>query len=290
MAHTPTVVLSVLLAAGASTGVSFALRPTSEAAPDVGAAALQQELGELRRTVAELQKQTEALAKVPAAAAAPVADRVAVPTISDEQIAAAIAAWLQRNPAAALPASARGTAEAPFDFDRTFAELQTTSFWADAGPWKRAYASGRMDELVAKFEALAKASPNDPKAQMQLANAYLAYLQMDQTKAPQLSLKADRAFDAVLDLDETHWEARFSKAVSYTFWPDFLGKKKDAIKHFETLVEQQETQPAADHQAQTYLYLGNLLEQRDPAKAKEIWARGARRHPNNQELAKKAGG
>lgn len=289
MTQTPTVVLSVLLAAGAATGVSFALRPTAEVAPDAAAASLQHEVAELRRTVAELQKQQEALGKAPSAAAAPVADRVAVPTISDEQIAAAIAAWLRKNPAVALPAAAGG-AEAPFDFDRTFAELQTTSFWSDAGPWKKAYAAGRMDELVAKFEALAKASPNDPKAQMQLANAYLAYLQMDQTKAPQLSLKADRAFDAVLDLDETHWEARFSKAVSYTFWPDFLGKKKDAIKHFETLVEQQETQPAADHQAQTYLYLGNLLEQRDPAKAKEIWARGARRHPTNQELAKKAGG
>ena len=94
----------------------------------------------------------------------------------------------------------------------------------------------------------------------------------------------------MLELDDRHWEARFSKAVSYTFWPEFLGKRKPAIQHFETLVAQQEAMPASPEQAQTYLYLGNLLQRTDPAQARELWSKGARRHPDNQELAKKLAG
>jgi hypothetical protein len=30
-----------------------------------------------------------------------------------------------------------------------------------------------------------------------------------------------------------------------------------------------------------------LLEARDPARAKEIWSKGARRHPDDQDLLKK---
>ena len=110
---------------------------------------------------------------------------------------------------------------------------------------------------------------------------------MDQSKW-ELSMKADKVFDKVLALDDKHWEARFTKAMQYTFFPDFLGKKKDAIAHFETLVRQQESMPVDAIQAQTYLYLGNLLEYRDPQKAKEIWQKGARRHLDNQELQKRA--
>ena len=77
-----------------------------------------------------------------------------------------------------------------------------------------------MDEVIAEIEALAKANPNDPQAQMNLAHAYMAYLQMDSSKWD-MSMKADKQYDKVLDLDENHWEARFTKAVSYTFWPPF---------------------------------------------------------------------
>lgn len=288
MTQTPTVVLSVLLASAAAAGLSFALRPSAETAPDDAGQALQREVADLKVQIAALVKQHEALANAPAPVMAAAPERVAAPTVSEEQIAAAVATYLQKRGSGAVPAAA-GAAEAPFDLDKTFAELAVTSVWANSTPWKKAYASGRMDELMAKFEAAAKQAPNDPQAQLQLANAYIAYLQMDQTKAPQLSLKADKAYDRVLDLDETHWEARFSKAVSYTFWPEFLGKKKESIQHFETLVAQQDSMPVQDSQAQTYLYLGNLLEASDPARAKEIFQRGAQRHPNNQDLAKKAG-
>ncbi|MBL8729153.1 MAG: hypothetical protein JNM25_12020, partial [Planctomycetes bacterium] len=220
--------------------------------------------------------------------AAPVAaapQRVAA-TVDDQQIAAAVEAYLQKRGGAARAGDAK--AAASFDLDTDFDSLSGTNFWSHGELWKRAFAAGKMDDVIAQFEALAKANPQDVAAQMDLARAYMAYLQMDQSKW-QLSMKADKVFDDVLALDHNHWEARFTKAVSYTFYPDFLGKKKDAIANFETLVQQQELQPVQPNQAQTYLYLGNLLEQSDPKRAQEIWAKGAKRHPDNQELRQKLG-
>jgi tetratricopeptide (TPR) repeat protein len=146
-----------------------------------------------------------------------------------------------------------------------------------------------MGELVGMFEQAAKDKPNDAQAQMDLANAYVAWLQLDQSKGPTLGMKTDQQFDKVLAIDDNHWEARFSKALSYTFWPKFLGKDKDAIANFERLADQQDRMPVEDSQAQTYLFLGNLLEQSDPTRARETWQRGLRRHPNNTELQKKIG-
>jgi tetratricopeptide (TPR) repeat protein len=290
MSQASIVVLSVALAAAAATGVSFAMRQNAEVVPKDNAVDLQREVLELKKQHAELLAKYERLANAPATVNASLAaERVPVTTISEEQVAAAVASYLKKHGAAVDAAlGVAAEAEVPFDIDRSFEELATSSYWENSAAWKKALASGRMDELIAKFEAAAKANPNDTKTQMQLANAYLGYLQMDSTKW-QLSMKADKVFDSVLALDPTHWQARFTKALSYTFYPDFLGKKKDAISNFETLVQQQETMPVEASQAQTYLYLGNLLEARDPAKAREMWARGARRHPDNQELQKKLG-
>ena len=73
-----------------------------------------------------------------------------------------------------------------------------------------------------------------------------------------------------------------------TFWPDFLGKKKEAIAHFERLVTQQAQMPARPEFAHTYLYLGNLQEQRgETEKARQTWQRGLQLHPDNAELKKK---
>lgn len=288
MNSTTILVLSTLLATSTAVAVTVLRSPEAPVAP-TGIAELQREVADLRSANQKLQQRLEAIASTPASAAASLpsaGERASVASVSPEQVAAAVESYLQRRAgpgavdAAAKPAAA-------FDLATEFSKLQGTNFFEDSALWKRLMAAGKMDEAIKQFEELAKAHPTDTKAQMDLANAYLAYLNMDQTKW-QLSMKADAVFDKVLDLDEKHWEARFTKAVSYTFWPDFLGKKKEAISHFETLVAQQEAMPAQAHEAETYLYLGNLLEARDPAKAKEVWSKGARRHPDNQELAKKA--
>lgn len=290
--NSPSIILaSIALSSVGAVVVSLALRPVAETSPVSAAsfAELQSTVAELTKANTALQGKLEAMAKVPAPAVMLENDRTAVPAVSNEQVAAAVEAYLKkRGDGETAPLAA--TSAAAFDLETDFKKLVGASYWEgnNAALWKKAFAAGRMDEIIKKFEDIAKANPNDIPSQMNLAQAYMAYLQMDQSKY-EYSMKADAVYDKVLALDENHWEARFTKAVSYTFWPDFLGKKKEAISHFETLVEQQEKQPVQEHQAETYIYLGNLLEQRgDKAKAKEIWKKGARRHPDNQELAKKA--
>lgn len=284
------VLFSALVSAGAAVGVTFALRPAEAPSLQPSIAEVQQSLAKLTEQQQALQQRLDSLAKAPAVGSAPVdASLRSAAAPSDEQVAAAVEAYLQRRGAAAAGASDPAAGgKAGFDLEADFAGLVGKGYWDNTEAWKKAFAAGRMDEVIAKFEALAKAAPNDTKAQMDLANAYLAYLQMDNSKWS-LSFKADKVFDKVLALDDKHWEARFTKALSYTFYPDMLGKKKDAIAHFETLVQQQESMPVEADHAQTYLYLGNLLEARDPQKAKEVWQKGARRHPENSELQKRAG-
>ncbi|MFN9706029.1 MAG: tetratricopeptide repeat protein [Planctomycetota bacterium] len=281
-------VVSILTAGVVAAGVAFALRP-AEAAPDQGGVLeLQRTVGELQQAQQQLTARLDALAAAPAAARSE-PERTGPVAPSDQQVAAAVEAYLRQRGNGAAAEAAAGGAAAAFDVDAEFAALKGTDFFGNPAAWKRAHAAGKLDEIVARFEAQAKANPGSPDAQMQLAKAYLAYTNIDPSKY-EFSLKADGAFDKVLELDDHHWEARFTKALSATFWPEFLGKRKPAIAHFETLVAQQEAMPASPEQAQTYLYLGNLLERTDPAKAREMWAKGARRHPDSQELAKKLAG
>jgi len=225
-----------------------------------------------------------------ASASQPV-ERTAVPSIGDQDIQAALQRYLGAH---GLPADAAGNAAAkPIDVAAEFAAfkgMKTNSYWSNQDAWKRVFDAGKMDVLVKMFEANAKANPNDPTAQMQLADAYLAYVQLDQSKGPTLGMQSDKVLDRVLELDENHWQARFTKAVSYSFWPDFLGKKKDAMANFDRLVQQQENMPISPEQSQTYLFYGNLLDQSGQTeKAKEIWAKGLARHPGNAELLKRLG-
>lgn len=285
-----TVAVSVLLSAAAATATAFAVRG-NEASPDAQALPqLQRVVEELRASQQAMQQKLDALAAAPAPATAsgPALDRKEA-GIPVAQLAAAVEAYLQKRGSGTAAPAAADASTPTFDMDTEFAELVGKDFWSNPAAWRKAFAAGRMDEVIAKFEALAAANPKDTKVQMDLARAYMAYVQLDQSKW-QNSMKADGVFDKVLALDDKHWEARFTKAVSYTFYPDFLGKKKDAISHFETLVKQQDQMPAQPYEAQTYLYLGNLLEARDPARAKEMWAKGAARHPDSQELAKKLAG
>jgi tetratricopeptide (TPR) repeat protein len=205
----------------------------------------------------------------------------------------------ERTPAAAVQAAGPAAGEAPpaggrpaavADVEESaralFTALNGTNFFENATAWKRARRAGRLDELIGMFEQAAVASPNDVRAQMALADAYLANVVMG-VKRDQLSRKADEQFDKVLSLDDRHWRARFAKAMSYTFWPEIEGKRPEAIAHFETLIRQQEAAPAEAHQAQVYLVLGNLLSSMDMAGARKVWERGAARHPDHDELRRK---
>ena len=171
--------------------------------------------------------------------------------------------------------------------DADFTEESTQALWDEARE------AGMLDELVALFEARASERSNDPEAQVDVGHAYLQKI-FEVGDGPAAGLwagKADASFDRALDLDERHWQARSSKAISLSFWPPIFGKQKDAISHFEILRAQQEEGPVEDRYAQTYLLLGNLYHQTGQGdKADEAWRHGASLFPEDESLSEKLGG
>jgi tetratricopeptide (TPR) repeat protein len=155
--------------------------------------------------------------------------------------------------------------------------------------WGELRAAGVMDEVVAEFERYAELHPDDPEAQVMLGNAYIQRLQSASgSEAGAWAIKADGAYTAALELDDHNWEARFSKAVSLSFWPPIFGKQQDAIGEFETLLQQQATAVPEPGHANTYVYLGNLYQQQgNLEKARRIWADGLAAFPNDPTLLAK---
>ena len=101
------------------------------------------------------------------------------------------------------------------------------------------------------------------------------------------AVAADRTLDRALELDPNHWDARFTKASSLTFYPPIMGKQGEALRHFEILLEQQKALPPDPTHSQTYLFLGNLHQQMgDYQKASRIWKDGLALFPENSDLAK----
>ncbi|MFT4512007.1 MAG: tetratricopeptide (TPR) repeat protein [Planctomycetota bacterium] len=282
------IVVSILVGSATAVGVTLAMQSGDISTDSLVLSQLESSLQEMEIANTALTIRLDELAQRPSSAAAPASlKRSEVPVVSAEQVAAAVDAYLSNRGDKPLQGAVGGeVVTIPFDLNKDLEGLLGKSFFQDPDAWKRAFEAGKMDEVIAEIEALAEANPNDPQSQMNLASAYMAYLQMDNSKWG-MSTKADVQFDKVLALDENHWEARFTKAVSYTFWPAFLGKGKDAISQFETLVKQQAGMPPQEHEAQTYLYLGNMLAEKDPARAREYWQQGMTRHPNNAELRAK---
>jgi vitamin B12 transporter len=102
--------------------------------------------------------------------------------------------------------------------------------------------------------------------------------------------QANALLEEALQIDSTHWEARFSLAMNHYHTPEFLGRTPDAIRHLEILLRQQGdgVQP---HFAETWLYLGDLYRRTGRAdEAAALWRRGAALFPADPRFAAKLGG
>ncbi|CAN5886499.1 hypothetical protein BH23GEM7_BH23GEM7_40810 [soil metagenome] len=96
---------------------------------------------------------------------------------------------------------------------------------------------------------------------------------------------ANGLLEEALEIAPTHWGARFALAMNYYHTPEFLGKTRDAIREFETLLAQQGERADNPGFALTYQYLGDLyLRRRRTADAVALWRRGAALFPENQAL------
>ncbi|GJM21081.1 MAG: hypothetical protein DHS20C15_09960 [Planctomycetota bacterium] len=156
--------------------------------------------------------------------------------------------------------------------------------------WEEIRKQGLMDAVLAELEAQVAAAPGDADLRVELGLAYLQKIQEvgNGPLAGIFATKADEQFDAVLEQDPQHWDARFTKAVSLSFWPPIFGKQNEAIANFAQLAEQQKhMQPDPKH-ADTWLLLGNMYQQmgkHDEAMA--AWTEGYELHPDANSLAEK---
>ncbi len=149
--------------------------------------------------------------------------------------------------------------------------------------------AGRIDELVAALEARVEASPDDSALHASLGVAYLQKLfGLGATpEAGQVAMQADRSFDRAIELDPRNLEAHFTKAISLSNWPEFMGRTDDAIRHFEAARSLVEEPGAQGSSPQLYLFLGNMYQRLGEAEqAAETWRAGLRFHPTSDALTK----
>jgi tetratricopeptide (TPR) repeat protein len=281
-------------AAGAVAAIVVAPRAQTQAS-DAGAsnpiANVAKSVTQLEARQAELQKGLDEL-RAQLAAAPNANSRTEV-----GELDAAVARWMQEHAkdqvaVGAPKASAADTAHAREQQIRdAFAELTRTDLPATERQrlWSKFGKEGLTEELIAEFEKRADEDPNNPDLKVELGGAYLARTSESQggPEAGLWATKADKVFDAALEIDPNHWEARFTKAVALSFWPPVLGKQAEAIKNFETLIAQQANAPKSPQQAQPFLFLGNMYSQMGQAdKALATWQSGYAQFPDNAELKK----
>lgn len=272
----------LVLAAGSLAPGRASEAATEPLAPDA-LAALRDSVHELRDVQRELAERVERLGERATAPAA---------RVSLDDVERAVARYLEKSgaapaaegggPAASLAQTGESTDDlverllAGDQFDQDVQEL-----------WQRLREEGRMDEVLAAFEARAAADPNNPDKQVELGEAYLQKIQ-DVGNGPLAGVyatKADGAFDRALELDPRHWGARFDKAVSLSFWPPVFGKQNEAIRQFEVLVAQQAEGAPEAHHADTHLLLGNMYQQiGEGEKALAAWKAGLALFPDDEEL------
>ena len=253
--------------------------------------------GELARTVAQLDETLTAMAERQAELERLVGDLAAR---SDGGagggrtevggLDAAVARWMQAH-APAAQGDERGAAGADDDaeIDRVIDRLLSDGFEGDEEQalWRELAETGLLDDVIAELAAIAEADPNDPDLQFELGWAYVQKIFSlgPGPMAAEYGQMADETFDRALELDETHWGARFTKALSLSNWPVFLGKTSEAIHQYEILRAQQEARPQERRFAQTYYFLGNLYQQTgETSKALDAWRYGLELFPDNETL------
>jgi tetratricopeptide (TPR) repeat protein len=146
-----------------------------------------------------------------------------------------------------------------------------------------------LADLMKQAEKAVADNPRDKEAHRALASVYLAKLMSvpDGMEKGVWSNKMISEDKAILDIDPNDWDARFSVATNYSFWPEQFNKRPDAIKEFETLRKIQEQATPEPKFAQTYLQLRNLyLKDGRTDDAKAVLDEGLRRFPDDEELKK----
>lgn len=285
--------LSILAAAGtaflvfAVAGPAPSKTEAAHAATPDATEALARSIDALAQRQANLEKALEDMRKDFAAQGG----STRVPT---GEIEAAVARALESRGGSATLASTAKPAAAPAkkgDAKSFYDKLKSLNMdWEDSERvWREAEEAGVTKELAAMFEQRAKDNPNDATAHVELGQALLQQIKKfgDSPEAGIYAGRADQEFDRALEIDDHNWTARFTKAVSLTFWPSFMGKGPEAIANFETLVKQQDEIAPQPQHAETHVMLGNMyanMGKKEQAIA--AYKKGLSIFPDNAHLKK----
>ena len=172
--------------------------------------------------------------------------------------------------------------------------LQAATDWDEQmAALAAAHEAGILDEVIAELERRAESQPDSESAQMELAAGYMQKLftTSNPIESGTWAMKLDETYDKALVINDQSWDARFGKAMSLSNWPDFTGKKSEAIRQFEILREQQRSAPNGPGYDQTYLILGNMYQQQGKAdQARAAWQEGLDRYPDHAQLREQLNG
>jgi len=235
--------------------------------------------------------------------AEPVAETAPAPARDEPQAVEPVAAQPEQpaQPAAA-PRVAKATshpAAAPANpaleaasLSRTVDVLVSpqTSHQQKQEAWKYLGEAGKLDQAIAELEQRTTNDSRSAECPAALGHAYLQKCGTIKDVREQgiLAMQADKMFDTALGLDSFNWDARFMKAMAMSFWPPMLNKGDDVIQHFQTLIQQQETQTPQPQFAETYAWLGDQYQKAGQADdAKAVWQRGAGLFPADEKLRTK---
>jgi hypothetical protein len=165
-----------------------------------------------------------------------------------------------------------------------------TSFGRRNELWAKAKEEKQLDKVLGELEARMEADPKSADVPAVLGQGYLQKAGSSSNVVDQgiCGLKADQVLDKALSNDPTHWEARFWKACAMSYWPAQLGKSREVMQHFVTLIEQQEALPPQPEFVQCYSMLGDVyLREGYDQYANDIWQRGLMVFPGNQDLQRR---
>jgi tetratricopeptide (TPR) repeat protein len=156
--------------------------------------------------------------------------------------------------------------------------------------WKYLGEAGKLDQAITELERRMTNDLSNAECPAALGHAYLHKCGTIKDVREQgiLAMQADKMFDTALGLDASNWDARFMKAVAMSYWPPMLNKGDEVIQHFQTLIQQQETQTPQPQFAETYAWLGDQYQKAGRADdAKAVWQRGATLFPTEEKLRTK---
>lgn len=157
--------------------------------------------------------------------------------------------------------------------------------------WEMVRSSKAFKDKIKALEQSVSQNTMDTQTRKDLAQLYVVKL-LTMPDSPEKAIwanKAEKQWNAVLQIDPDDWEARKSTAFSLSQYPDFLNRQGDSIDHYEKLVELQSTLQPEPKFENTYLELSRLyLKKGDRLSAQETAVEGLALFPGNQQLRERS--